>query len=62
MLTTNQTNNLTFDRVFDFHMKFVGEKKTWVHWLDMVKKEDLTENKPKADNNQALISKEDGDS
>ena len=43
-------------------MKLVGEKKTWVHWLDMVKKEDLTENKPKADNNQALISKEDGDS
>ena len=35
-------------------MKFIGKKKIDVYWLDNAKKEDLTKNKHKGDNDQAL--------
>ena len=52
---------MTLYGTLDFHKKLVGEKGIGFDKWDMSKKKDFTENKPKEDKCQALVSRMKGD-
>ena len=56
MCTINQTKVLTLDEAFEFHKSLAREKGIRFVKLDMAEKNDFTENKPKENSDQALIS------